>query len=167
MYLSNCTSFTKRKVCFLIKAKIRLSFSTVCDNIKRNRDRQKDVSRMNAFIQNNIIWIVPIAGILLTVIIKISAKPESITLGFTDYLDFGFDLSITSIVILLAGIKDEAGLWLLFLAFLLVMIAAIIVNRVGWKTETNEHRLIGVLLPDFIGVILLVIATLYLGGLIK
>lgn len=88
---------------------------------------------MSTFIQNNIIWLVPIASILLTIVIKISAKPESVTLGITDYLDFGFDLSITSMVVLLTGIKDDAGIWLLFLSLLLVVITSIIVNRIGWK----------------------------------
>lgn len=122
---------------------------------------------MSTFIQNNIIWLVPIASILLTIVIKISAKPESVTLGVTDYLDFGFDLSITSMVVLLTGIKDDAGIWLLFLSFLLVVITSIIVNRIGWKKDTKEQNLVGVLFPDVVGIILLVVATLYMGGVIK
>lgn len=122
---------------------------------------------MSAFIQNNIIWLVPIASILLTVVVKISAKPDFVTLGFIDYLDFGFDLSITSMVVLLTGINDSVGIWLLFFSFLLVVITSTIVNRVGWKKDTKEQNLIGVLFPDAIGIILLVVATLYMGGLIK
>lgn len=122
---------------------------------------------MSTFIQNNIIWLVPIASILLTVIIKISAKPDFVTLGFVDYLDFGFDLSITSMVVLLTGIKDDAGIWILFLSFLLVVVTSTIVNRVGWKKDTKEQNLAGVLFPDVIGIILLVVATLYMGGVIK
>ena len=81
---------------------------------------QKEGGGMSIFIQNNIVWLVPVASILLTVVIKIAAKPEFMTLGFTDYLDFGFDLSITSMIVLLTGIKGEndAGIWLLFLSFL-------------------------------------------------
>lgn len=122
---------------------------------------------MSTFIQNNIIWLVPIASILLTIVIKISAKPESVTLGITDYLDFGFDLSITSMVVLLTGIKDDAGIWLLFLSFLLVVITSIIVNRIGWKKDTKEQNLVGVLFPDVVGIMLLIVATLYMGGVIK
>ena len=54
---------------------------------------------MGIFIQNNIVWLVPIVSIILTIVVKISAKPEFLTLGFIDYLDFGFDLSIRSLVI--------------------------------------------------------------------
>lgn len=122
---------------------------------------------MGTFLQNNIIWLVPIISIVLTVVIKISAKPEFMTLGYIDYLDFGFDLSITSMVVLLTGIKDEVGVWLLLLSFLLVMITSIIVNRVGWNKETKQQKLIGVLFPDFIGILLLVVATLYMGGVIQ
>lgn len=130
---------------------------------------QKEGGGMSIFIQNNIVWLVPVASILLTVVIKIAAKPEFMTLGFTDYLDFGFDLSITSMIVLLTGIKGEndAGIWLLFLSFLLIVITSIIVNRIGWEKDTKEQKLIAVLLPDIIGIILLIVATLYMGGIIK
>ena len=133
------------------------------------KNRQREGGGMSVFIQNNIVWLVPVASILLTVVIKIAAKPEFVTLGFTDYLDFGFDLSITSMIVLLTGIKGEndAGIWLLFLSFLLIVITSIIVNRVGWEKDTKEQKLIGVLLPDIIGIILLIVATLYMGGIIK
>ncbi len=122
---------------------------------------------MGTFIQNNIIWLVPVVSIVLTIVIKISAKPEFVTLGFIDYLDFGFDLSITSMVMLLTSIKDDAGIWLLLISFLLVMITSIIVNRLGWNKETKQQRVVGVLIPDLVGILSLVAATLYIGGVIK
>lgn len=123
---------------------------------------------MGAFIQDNIVWLVPIVSILLTIVIKISAKPESVTLSYIDYLDFGFDLSITSMIMILTGIKnDTVGLWLLLISFLLVMITSIIVNRLGWVKATSHQKLIGVLIPDVVGLLLLIGATLYIGGVIK
>ncbi len=125
---------------------------------------------MGEFIQNNIIWIIPVFSILLTVVVKIAAKPEFMTLNYIDYLDFGFDLSITSMVILLtANVSDEnhVGLWLLVLSFLLVMITSIIVNRLGWNKETNQQKFLGVFIPDIVGILLLIVATLYVGGVIR
>lgn len=122
---------------------------------------------MGAFIQNNIIWLVPIISIIFTITIKIAAKPEFMTLGHIDYLDFGFDLAITSIVVLLSGCKDEVGIWLLLLSFVLIMITSILVNRLGWNKETKQQNWFGVIFPDAIGVILLVVSTLYMGGAIK
>lgn len=122
---------------------------------------------MGTFIQNNIVWLVPIISIILTIVVKISAKPEFLTLGFIDYLDFGFDLSITSMIMLLTGIKDDAGIWLLLISFLLVMITSILVNRLGWNRETKQQTFLGVFLPDIVGIVLLVISTLYMGGVIK
>lgn len=122
---------------------------------------------MGIFIQNNIVWLVPIVSIILTIVVKISAKPEFLTLGFIDYLDFGFDLSITSMVMLLTGIKYDAGLWLLLISILLVMITSIIVNRLGWNKETKQQKFLGVFIPDVVGILLLVISTLYIGGVIK
>ena len=121
---------------------------------------------MGIFIQNNIVWLVPIVSIILTIVVKISAKPEFLTLGFIDYLDFGFDLSITSMVMLLTGIKDDAGLWLLLISILLVMITSIIVNRLGWNKETKQQKFLGVFIPDVVGILLLVISTLYIGCLL-
>lgn len=117
--------------------------------------------------------VVPTCSILLTIIIKISSKPNFITLGFIDYLDFGFDLSISSIIVLLTSINgnsqlnNTAGLWLLFFFFILMLITSIIVNRSGWNNETKQQNLLGVILPDIIGGFLLVLSTLYVGGFIQ
>ena len=119
---------------------------------------------MGEFMQNNTIWITPIISIVLTIIIKISAKPEFLTLGFIDYLDFGFDLSISSIIVLLAGIKDDTGIWLLLFSFILIMITSILVNRLGWDKSTKQEKPIGVIIPDIVGVFLLIMASLYVGG---
>lgn len=122
---------------------------------------------MGEFMQNNTLWMTPIISIILTIVIKISAKPEFLTLGFIDYLDFGFDLSISSIIVLLTGVKDDTGVWLLLLAFILIMITSILVNRLGWDKSTKQQKFIGVVIPDVIGIFLLVIASLYVGGVIR
>ena len=41
------------------------------------RERADD---MGEFMQNNTIWITPVISIVLTIVIKISAKPEFLTL---------------------------------------------------------------------------------------
>lgn len=122
---------------------------------------------MGEFIQNNTLWLTPIVSIILTILIKISAKPEFLTLGFLDYLDFGFDLAISSIIVLFAGIKDNTGLWLLLFAFILIMITTILVNRLGWDKSTKQQKFIGAVIPDVVGIFLLVIASLYVGGIIR
>ena len=122
---------------------------------------------MGEFIQNNTLWMSPIVSIILTIVIKISAKPEFLTLGFIDYLDFGFDLAISSIIVLLAGAKDDTGIWLLLLAFILIMITSILFNRLGWDKSTKQQKFIGVMIPDVIGIFLLIIASLYVGGVIR
>lgn len=129
--------------------------------------QKKGADDMGEFMQNNTLWITPIISIILTIVIKISAKPEFLTLGYIDYLDFGFDLSISSIIVLVTGIKDDTGIWLLLLAFILVMITAILVNRLGWDKSTKQEKLVGVIIPDIVGVFLLVIASLYVGGVLK
>ena len=122
---------------------------------------------MGTFIQNNIVWLVPTVSIILTIVVKISAKPEFLTLGYIDYLDFGFDLSITSMVILLTGTRDNTGIWLLVIIILLVMVTTIFVNRLGWDKDTRQQKFIGVFIPDLVGIMVLVIATLYMGGVIQ
>lgn len=122
---------------------------------------------MGEFIHNNMPLITPIISIFMTVVIKISAKPDFITLGYIDYLDFGFDLAISSIIMLFVGIKDEVGVWLLLFAFILIMITSILVNRIGWDKSTKQQIIGGVIIPDVVGLFLLVIASLYVGGIIK
>lgn len=122
---------------------------------------------MGEFMQNNTLWITPIISIILTIIIKIAAKPEFLTLGYIDYLDFGFDLSISSIIVIVTGIRDNTGIWLLLFAFMLIMITAILVNRLGWDKSTKQEKPVGVIIPDIVGVFLLVIASLYMGGVLK
>lgn len=121
---------------------------------------------LSSFIQNNSFWLAPIVSIILTVVIKIASKPESITLGIIDYWDFGYDLSISSVVVLLTGAKGGAELWLLVLAFLLIIITIAVTHRVGWDKTRNQQNLFGVLFPDFVGIFLLIITTLYVGGVI-
>lgn len=122
---------------------------------------------MDEFIHNNTLWLTPIISILLTIVIKISAKPEFLTLGFIDYLDFGFDLSISSIIVLLNGTKDVVGVWLLFLAFILIVITSTLVKRLGWNKSTKQLNFIGVIIPDIVGIFFLFIASLYVGGVIR
>lgn len=125
---------------------------------------------MGEFIQNHTVCSVcltSVVSIILTIVIKISAKPEFLTLGFIDYLDFGFDLSISSIIVLIAGTKDHTGIWLLLFAFILIMITSILVNRLGWDKSTKQQKFIGVIIPDIVGIFLLAIASLYVGGIIQ
>lgn len=122
---------------------------------------------MAQFLQNNMLWLIPIVSITFTIIMKISAKPNFMTIGYIDYLDFGFDLSISSVIALLTGIKDITGAWLLFFAFMLIMITSIFVNRAGWNKDTKQLRLRGVIIPDLVGVFLLIMVSLYMGGAIK
>ncbi len=122
---------------------------------------------MGEFIQNNSLWLTPLISIILTIVIKISAKPEFLTLNYIDYLDFGFDLSISAVICLVAGIKSNTGVWLLLLAFFLIHITSTLVNRIGWDKSTHQQKLIGVLIPDFVGIFQLVLTSLYVGGVIK
>lgn len=123
---------------------------------------------MGAFIQNNTTWLVPIVSIVLTLLIKISSKPEFISLNYKDFVDFGFDLSITSMILLLTSIRsDITGIWLLLLSFVLIMIVSVLVNRIGWDKEKDEPRLMGIIVPDILGIFLLIMATLYSGGAIR
>ena len=123
---------------------------------------------MEQFIQQNEIWVIPITTIVLTIVIKISAKNESVNLGMADWFDFGFDLSISSMVLLLTNVDiSNTALWMLLLFFLLIMITTIIVNRVGWNKREKKLNLAGIVLPDIMGIILLVVSTLYVGGVIN
>ena len=116
------------------------------------------------FIQNNLWWITPIVCIVLSILIKISAKPSQMSLGFMDFIDFGFELSISSVVALLVEIKSNMGAWLLFFSFFLIILTSVIVSRVGWDKDTKKPHIGGVLLSDAVGIFLLIIIGLYIRG---
>ena len=123
---------------------------------------------MEHFLEQNQIWLVPIITILLTVIIKMSARNQSVDFRGIDFLDFGFDLSISAIVVLLTNVHDSnLTAWFMLLFFVVIMIITIIVNRIGWNTREKRINLAGAIIPDIIGIFLLVVAILYVGGTIK
>lgn len=123
---------------------------------------------MEHFLEQNQIWLVPIITILLTVIIKMSARNQSVDFRGIDFLDFGFDLSISAIVVLLTNVRDSnLTAWFMLLFFVVIMIITIIVNRIGWNTREKRINLTGAIIPDIIGIFLLVVAILYVGGTIK
>ena len=123
---------------------------------------------MEHFLEQNQIWLVPIITILLTVIIKMSARNQSVDFRGIDFLYFGFDLSISAIVVLLTNVRDSnLTAWFMLLFFVVIMIITIIVNRIGWNTREKRINLAGAIIPDIIGIFLLVVAILYVGGTIK
>ena len=123
---------------------------------------------MEHFLEQNQIWLVPIITILLTVIIKMSARNQSVDFRGIDFLDFGFDLSISAIVVLLTNVRDSnLTAWFMLLFFVVIMIITIIVNRIGWNTREKRINLAGAIIPDIMGIFLLVVAILYVGGTIK
>ena len=123
---------------------------------------------MEHFLEQNQIWLVPIITILLTVIIKMSARNQSVDFRGIDFLDFGFDLSISAIVVLLTNVRDSnLTAWFMLLFFVVIMIITIIVNRIGWNTREKRINLAGAIIQDIIGIFLLVVAILYVGGTIK
>lgn len=140
---------------------------------------------MGNFIGDNSTWIAVLTAIVLTMIIKISSKPEYISLNKKDFLDFGFDLSISSIILVLTEIGKKtgqassgtgqapstvtqpsiiAGIWILMISFVFLMSVSIFVNRMGWDKKNKEPNLWGIIFPDILGIVLLIVATLYVGG---
>ncbi len=120
---------------------------------------------MGLFIQNNSLWFIPIFSVFFTIIIKISAKSKPLDLS--DFFDFGFDLATSSMIVLLINIKDNTGIWILFLSFALIMVVCNIVNRLGWKINSICKNYIGIIIPDIFGILILMAVMLYIGGIFK
>ncbi|MCL2563636.1 MAG: hypothetical protein FWE08_06335 [Oscillospiraceae bacterium] len=119
---------------------------------------------MGQFIIENLIWVVPVLSIFLSILIKTTAKNSLIPLTIIDFLDFGFGLAITSITIILTNLHNDAGIWLLVFYFMGIFATANIVHRRYWNKDKQSLKLIGVIVPDILGVILLVVAIIYVGG---
>lgn len=122
---------------------------------------------MSQFIHNNLIWITPLVSIVLNSVVKIASKPIYIRLSYIDFLDFGFGLSISGILCLITDVKDDVGIWLLLSAFILLFVTTVVVHRIGWDSETRKQKILGVVIPDVIGIMLMILAVLYIGGDIR
>jgi len=110
------------------------------------------------------IWVVPVISIILSILIKITAKNSEITLDFIDFLDFGFALAVTSMTMILTNLRSDTGSWLLFIFFILVISTAAIVNRLCWDKTKKRVKILGVVIPDIVGITMLVVSIIYIGG---
>lgn len=121
---------------------------------------------MSDFIYNNSIWLIPMMSIIFTIVMKIASKPSFLALSYIDWLDFGFDLSISSTISLLGSVRNNLGLWLLMLIFMILIVLSIIISRVGWNKNTKKLRLVGIIIPDIIGLLIMVVTVLYIRGVL-
>ncbi|MCL2357549.1 MAG: hypothetical protein FWC70_10455 [Defluviitaleaceae bacterium] len=119
---------------------------------------------MEQFTNNHSIWLIPTKSIVLSILFKVEAKNSRMKLNYIDLLDFGFGLSVTSIIMILTNLHDEIGTLLLFGFMIAISSTKALVNRVGWDIEKERLNLFGVLFPDAIGISLLVVSAIYING---
>lgn len=112
-------------------------------------------------LTDNILWTAPIIAILLSILIKWTSKPDRIDLNALEYLDFGFDLSFTTMFILLANGEQNSMIYITWFA-LLVLISQFVRKR-GWNEE-GKKRPFAVIVPDAFGAISLVTAIFFTNG---
>lgn len=118
---------------------------------------------METFIQANSVWLVPLVNVLLTIVIKVSAKSDKKPLKKFDLLDFGFDMTITSMILILTNTKNSVGVVLFVIIFTAVVVVTNIVRRIGVGSD-NTPNWIGLIIADLLGIISLRVATLFIGG---
>lgn len=111
-------------------------------------------------------FIMPILTIILGITVKIASKPQQVKLDFFDYLDFGNELSISSILCITTEFNENVGYFLLFCAFILLISVIAIVNRIGWDIIKGKRNFLGVLIPDIAGAFFFVIVILIEKGVL-
>ena len=127
------------------------------------------------FFKDNISWISVLFAIALSMLAKLSSKPGSIPVTPSDLADFGYDLAMSAIILVLTSIGNGsinaeplASLLVILLFFTLIMIVSIVVTRIGWSKENNEDQeapnALAIILPDILGIVLLSIAVWFIGG---
>lgn len=112
-------------------------------------------------------YITPILTIFLGIAIKIASKPQQMKIDFFDWLDFGNELSIASILCLTTQPHENIGYFLLFCAFILLLLVVGLVNRIGWDIIKRKRNIWGVIIPDIAGLFFFVIVILIERGIIK
>lgn len=121
---------------------------------------------IGSFINSNNEWLVPLITIFFTICIKISAKPDKSKLKKEDWSDFGFDMSIISMIIIISHTKNNVGFYLCAFILATVIIITNIVRRIGIGEDLTLNWW-GIILPDLVGIVALIIAVLFAGGYIK
>ena len=120
---------------------------------------------LNATFSNlstHIVWSAPIISIVLSFIIKLLCNQEKLSLLLVvDSLDFGVELSVTSMLILVANGVQNPLIYITWLACL--MVGAIIIRSLGWKSD-NQKKFIAVLIPDLFGILSLLFSVILLKG---
>lgn len=124
--------------------------------------------------------ILPLLTTLLTIILKIASKNDSLLLFKREDFAVGIDLSATSLLILMSKCAIVAGILnqnnvdrdvvsngselllemiIIFIGMFIGLFAlTIIVRRIGWHKEQQRLKIFwGIILPDIIGVIYLII----------
>lgn len=125
--------------------------------------------KISSFINENIIWLVPVISIILTMLIKVLSIRTDISLTLPDIFGFGLDLCVTTLILILSNSKNNLDMVVFVVFFIIILFTTVFVNRKGWKQKGETGGYVptiffGVILPDVIGIVLLVIATLYLRG---
>lgn len=121
---------------------------------------------LGEFITAHIIWIVPIASIILTFFVIIISTPDNERLNLKDFLSIGINLCISGITILLTNYKSVTTTWLVFFFFVITLFVAILTRRFMWG-RSKLMNILSCILYLIIGIILCLIADGHINGLIN
>lgn len=117
------------------------------------------------FINHNILWFVPIITIFLGIIFRIFECYED-NIDFYKIFDFGLDLIISAIILLVTNYKSEVSIWLILFFFIICMIV-LIIRRRNFDAHTKHINFIGIITSLFVGLFMLSIALMHIQGFIN
>lgn len=120
---------------------------------------------MEEFIQNHIFWIAPIVGVALTVVCSSAGKPTNEDYSFAVWGDVGVDLTIVAVLMLLAFKPDSGGIIIMLFSIIVQLVFSLITARYGW-TRDKQKKLSFVIIGDSVSLALVVLAALFIGGVI-
>lgn len=126
-------------------------------------ENKKIVINFQDFINNNILWIVPIITIFIGIIFRIFECYQN-NIDFHKVFDFGLDLIVSTIILLITNYKSETTVWLILFFFISCIIVLIIRQR-NFNSVTNHINIRGILITIAIGLLMLVISIAHISGL--
>ena len=120
---------------------------------------------MDKFVEANNYWIIPVFGVILTLILKLANMPSTRKLTFMDWADLGIDITVAAILMLFPiSLKQGNHGWFLVVSYVVVLvILGLITARCGWKSNGQKKPLL-ILISDIIGVVIIILSALYIGG---
>ena len=125
-------------------------------------------------------FVVPLITVFLTVFVKIVSRNDQYYTFKKEDLAIGMDISVTALIIFITSAVNYAAQantktnelinsklvdlpWLILAFVCIIWFVSTIIRKFGWHNKDELNILWGIIIPDFIGIMLLLFVVNWIG----